>query len=114
MLEYLDASDSDSDFFLGSVTYDTSEDDDAPHPTPLAAHSVSDSEEDDMDDDDDYREILSPEQPLPLIFQIQELSGPKHTSMRPGSLPSASLLHTCDPYTHGDRIQHICTANDEQ
>jgi hypothetical protein len=25
-----------------------------------------------------YREILSPEQPLPIAFQFQELSGPKH------------------------------------
>jgi hypothetical protein len=35
---------------------------------------VSDSEEDDMDVED-YREVLSPEQPLPLPFQFQELSG---------------------------------------
>jgi hypothetical protein len=29
-------------------------------------------------DDENCREILSPEQPLPLPFQFQELSGPKH------------------------------------
>jgi hypothetical protein len=46
---------------------------------------VFDSEEGDMDDDD-YREILSPEQPLPLPFQFQELSGPKHMPP-PDSLP---------------------------
>jgi hypothetical protein len=38
---------------------------------------VSDSEEDDVDDEY-YEEILSSEQPLPLPFQFQELSGPKH------------------------------------
>jgi hypothetical protein len=70
MLEYLDTSDSDSDFILESVTDDTSEEDDAPHATPLAAHPMSNSEEDDMGDED-YREILLPEQPLPLPFQVR-------------------------------------------
>jgi hypothetical protein len=32
---------------------------------------MSDSEEDDVDDED-YREILSPEQTLPLPFQFQK------------------------------------------
>jgi hypothetical protein len=63
LLEYLDKSDSDSDFILESDTDSTSEEDEnAPHATSPAANPVSDSEEDDMDDDN-YREILSPEQP---------------------------------------------------
>jgi hypothetical protein len=67
MLEYLDTVDSDSDFILDD-TDDTSEEEEenAPHATPQAAYSVSDSEEDGMDDED-YREILSPEQPLPFL-----------------------------------------------
>jgi hypothetical protein len=77
MLEYLDTTDSDSDFIPEGDTDDTSEEEDDPHATPPDAHPVSDSEEDDMDDVH-YREILSPEQPLPLPFQFQELSGPKH------------------------------------
>jgi hypothetical protein len=59
--------DSDSDFIPESDTDDTSEED-APHATSQAAHPVFDSEEDAMNDED-YREILSPEQPLPLPFQ---------------------------------------------
>jgi hypothetical protein len=47
-----------------------------PHPQLL---TLSDSEEDDIDDED-YRKILSHEQLLPLPFQYQELSGPKHMS----------------------------------
>jgi hypothetical protein len=59
-----------------------------PHmPTPPASHPVSDGEEDDMDNED-YREILSPEQTLPLLFQFQELFGPKHIPP-PASLPIA-------------------------
>jgi hypothetical protein len=84
ILEYLDTIDSNSDFVLESDTDDTSGGGregaaaaDDPHATPQAAHPVSDSEEDDMDDED-YREILSPKQPLPLPFQFQKLSGPKH------------------------------------
>jgi hypothetical protein len=50
--------------------------DDAPNATLPSAHPVSVSEEDDMDED--YREILSPGQPLPLPFQFQELLGPYH------------------------------------
>jgi hypothetical protein len=65
MFEYLDSIDSDSDFILESDTDNTNEDDN-PHALTPAAHPVSDSEEDDMDDED-YREILSPEQPLPLL-----------------------------------------------
>jgi hypothetical protein len=72
MLEYLDTTDSDSDFIPESDTDDTSEEDDAPHATSPAAHHVSDSEENDMDNEG-YREILSPEQPLPLPFQFQKL-----------------------------------------
>jgi hypothetical protein len=68
MLEYLDTTDSDSNFIPESDTDDTSEED-VPHATPPAAHPVSDGEDDDMDDED-YREILSPEQPLPLPFQF--------------------------------------------
>jgi hypothetical protein len=79
MLEYLDTVDSDCDFIPESDTDDASEEEeDALHATPPDAHTMSDSEEDDMDDDN-YREILSPEQPLlPLPFQFQDLSGPKH------------------------------------
>jgi hypothetical protein len=66
-LEFLDAVDSDIDFILESDTDDASEEGDALHATPPAAHTMSDSEEDDMDNED-YREILSPEQPLPLPF----------------------------------------------
>jgi hypothetical protein len=40
--------------------------------------------------DEDYREILSPEQPLPFPFKLQELSGPKH--MPPDS-PSIAYFH---------------------
>jgi hypothetical protein len=75
MLEYLDTIDSDSDFIPESDTDDTSEEEE--DATPPAAHPAPDSEEDDMDDDN-CREILSPEQPLTLPFQFQELSGPKH------------------------------------
>jgi hypothetical protein len=57
-------------------------------PHPQAAQPVSDSEEDDMDDEH-YREILSPEQPLTLPFQFQELSGPKH--MPPLESPPKSM-----------------------
>jgi hypothetical protein len=53
--------------FWKSDTADTSEDEDALHVTTPAAHPVSENEEDDMDDED-YKEILSPEQPLPLLF----------------------------------------------
>jgi hypothetical protein len=102
MLEYLDTFDSDSDFILESDIDDTSkeeEEENATHAIPQAAYSVFDSEEDDMDDDD-YREILSPEQPFPLPFQFQELSGPKH--MPPSDSPPipyfdlffTDLIHT--------------------
>jgi hypothetical protein len=88
MLEYLDTTDSDTDFIRESNTNDTSDGGgEAPHATPPAAHPASDSEEDDKDDEG-YREILSPEQPLPLPFQFQELSGPKHMPP-PDSLPIA-------------------------
>jgi hypothetical protein len=43
MLEYLDTIDSDSDFFLESDTYDTSEEEEE-DATPPTAHPVSDSE----------------------------------------------------------------------
>jgi hypothetical protein len=67
MLEYLDTIDTDSGFIPESDADDTSEEDeDAPHATSPAAHPVYDSEKDDMDDED-YREILSPEQPLPFL-----------------------------------------------
>jgi hypothetical protein len=75
MLEHLDTTDTNSDFIPESETDDTS--DDVPHGTSPAAHPVSDSENYDMDDAD-YKEILSPYQPLPLPFQFQELSEPKH------------------------------------
>jgi hypothetical protein len=76
MLEYLDTTNSESDFNPESDTDNTSErEEPAPHTTSPAAHPVSDS--DDMVDEN-YREILSPEQPLPFPFQFQELSGPKH------------------------------------
>jgi hypothetical protein len=108
MLEYLDAADSDSDFIPESDTNDTSEED----ATPPAAHPVSDSEEDDMDDEN-YREILSPEQPLPLPFQFQELSGSKHMPP-PDSSPVRLLpsLHRLEPYPQGDRIQQMCIESD--
>jgi hypothetical protein len=77
MLELLDTIDSDGDFILESDTDTTSEDDDAPHATPQAAHPVSDSEDNDMDDED-YTGLLSPEQPLLLTSQFQELCGLKH------------------------------------
>jgi hypothetical protein len=48
MLEYLDTTDSDTDFILESDTDDTSEERDAPHDTTPAVHPVSDSEEDDL------------------------------------------------------------------
>jgi hypothetical protein len=63
MLEYLDTIASDGDFIPESDTDDTSEED----ATPPAADTMSDSEKDDMDNAD-YREFLSPEQPLPLPF----------------------------------------------
>jgi hypothetical protein len=50
---------------------------------------VSDGEEDDMDDED-YRKVLLPEQPLPLPFQFQELSKPKHMPP-PDSSPIANF-----------------------
>jgi hypothetical protein len=81
MLEYLYAVDSDNYFILESDADDTSEEEEEeeedPHATPLAANPVSDSEEYDMDDED-YKEMLSPEQTLPLPLRFQELSGPKH------------------------------------
>jgi hypothetical protein len=77
MLEYLDTFDSDSDFILEEEE-------------PQAAYSVSNSEEDDTDDED-YREILSPEQLFPLLFQFQELSGPKHKP--PSDSPPIAYLH---------------------
>jgi hypothetical protein len=87
------------------------DDDDAPYATPPTVHPVSDSEDDDMYDED-YREILSPEQPLPLPFKFQELSEPKHMPS-PVSLPIANfLLHRHHHYTHGDRIQQIWAACD--
>lgn len=63
---------------------------DAPCTTPPAAHSVFESEKDDMDNED-YREILSPEQPFPLPFQFQELSGPKHVP--PPDSPTIAYFH---------------------
>jgi hypothetical protein len=89
-LEYLDTTDSDSDFILEGDTDDTCEKDDVPHVAPPTAHSVSDTEKDNMDYED-YREILSPEQPLPLPFQLQELSGPKH--MPPPDSPPVAYFH---------------------
>jgi hypothetical protein len=87
MLEYFDRVDCDNDFSPESDIDDTSEEEqDAPNVTSPAAHPVSDSEEDNMDDGD-YREILSPVQFLPLSFQFQELSGPKH--MPPPDSPVA-------------------------
>jgi hypothetical protein len=88
MLEYLDTTDSDSDFIPKGDTDDTCEEDDAPHAAPPTAHPVSESEEDNMDDED-YREILSPEQSLPLRFQFQELPGPKHIT--PPDSPPESM-----------------------
>jgi hypothetical protein len=85
--EYLDTVGSDSDFILESDTDDMSED--APCATPPAACHESDTEEGDVDDD--YGEILSPEQPLPLPFQFQELSGPTH--MPPPYSPSVAYFH---------------------
>jgi hypothetical protein len=87
MLEYLYTIESDSDFILESDADDTSEEDDAPHATPPAAHPMSDSEENDMDDED-YNEILSLDQPFPLPSQFQELPGPRHMPT-PDSPPSA-------------------------
>jgi hypothetical protein len=85
MLEYYDTTDTDSDFIPESDADDTSEEDeDVPHATSPAAHPGSDSKEDDMDDED-YREILSPEQPLPLPFLFQELS--RHKNMPPPYSP---------------------------
>jgi hypothetical protein len=85
------------------------EEEEASHATTSAAHPVSDNVEGDMDDER-YREILSPEQPLPLPFQFQELSGPKPS---PDSSPIAyfpSLLHRLYHYPQSDRIQQICAA----
>jgi hypothetical protein len=90
MLKYLDTVDSDSYFISESDTDETSGEGDALHATPPATHLVSGSEEDDMNDED-YREILSPEQPLPLPFQFQELSGPKH--MPPSDSPRVAYFH---------------------
>jgi hypothetical protein len=45
MLEYLDTTDSDSDFIPEGDTDYTSEEDDDPHATPPDAHPVSDSED---------------------------------------------------------------------
>jgi hypothetical protein len=58
-----------------------------PHPQLL---TLSDSEEDNIHDED-YREILSPEQPLLLPFQFLELSGPKH--MPPLESPPITYFH---------------------
>jgi hypothetical protein len=90
MLEYSDTIHSDSDFILEGDTNNICEDDDAPHEASPTTHPVSDSEEDNMDDDD-YRQILSPEQPLPLPFQFQELLGPKH--MPPLESPPITYFH---------------------
>nr|CAD7443389.1 unnamed protein product [Timema bartmani] len=67
----------DSDFVYESESDITSDDDNVPDLRNPAVHNMSDSDENGMDDED-YREILSPEQPLPLHFPFQELSGPKH------------------------------------
>jgi hypothetical protein len=42
-------------------------------------------------DDENYREILSPEQPFPLPFEFQELSGPKHVP--PPDSPPPAYFH---------------------
>jgi hypothetical protein len=52
--------------------------------------TISDTEKHNMGDED-YREILSPEQPVPLPFQLQELSGPKH--MPPTDSPPVAYFH---------------------
>jgi hypothetical protein len=62
---------------------------------------VSDSEEDDMDDED-YRKILSLEQPLPLPFQFQKLSGPKHMTP-PDSPPPVYFHHFFTDVTESNR-----------
>nr|CAD7430728.1 unnamed protein product [Timema monikensis] len=72
----------------------TSDDDNVPDLRNPAVHNMSDSDENDMDDED-YREILSPEQPLPIPFPFQELSGPKHMPP-PDSLPIAYFLFLTD------------------
>nr|CAD7260670.1 unnamed protein product [Timema shepardi] len=87
ILDYLDTIDSDSDFVYESDSDITSDDDNVPDLGNPAVHNLSDSDENGMDDED-YREILSPEQPLPLPFPFQELTGPKHMPP-PDSLPIA-------------------------
>jgi hypothetical protein len=108
MLEYLDIIESDSEFIPESDTDDTSEEEDAPHATLIAAHPVSDSEEDNMDDED-YREILSLDQPFTLPFQFQELSGPKHMPL-PDSSPSAYFYLFITALILS--LQQICAARD--
>nr|CAD7412207.1 unnamed protein product [Timema poppensis] len=67
ILDYLDTIDSDSDFVYESDSDITSDDDNVPDLRNPAVHNQSDSDENGMDDED-YREILSPEQSLPLPF----------------------------------------------
>jgi hypothetical protein len=86
MLEYLDTTESDSGFIPESDTDDISGGGDdeeeeeekkmplMPHPQLLTLCLTVKR----IMDDEDYREILSPEQNLPLPFQFQQLPGPKH------------------------------------
>jgi hypothetical protein len=85
------------------------EEEEKSHPQLLA---LSDSEQDDMDDED-YKEILSPEQPLPLPFQFQKLSRPKH--IPPPISPAIAYFHlffTDVILTLMVTIQQICAATD--
>jgi hypothetical protein len=45
-------------------------------------------------DDEDCREILSPVQPLPLPFQFQELTGPRHMPLPDSSIAYFHLSFT--------------------
>nr|CAD7397962.1 unnamed protein product [Timema cristinae] len=94
ILDYLDTIDSDSDSVYESDSDITSDDDNVPDLRNPAVLNMSDSDENDMDDED-YREILSPEQLLPIPFPFQELSGPKHMPP-PDSLPIAYFLFFTD------------------
>nr|CAD7264300.1 unnamed protein product [Timema shepardi] len=83
ILDYLDTID--NDFVNESDSDITSDDVNVPDLSNPAVHNLSDS------DDEDDREILSPEQPLPLPFSFQELTGPKHMPP-PDSLPVTLFL----------------------
>ncbi|XP_023216792.1 uncharacterized protein LOC111619320 [Centruroides sculpturatus] len=78
-----------SDFRDEDCDCDDEYEDDVPSPTITQPAAPSDS--DDEMEDEDYSEILSPEEPCPLPFSFQELSGPKH--MPPPDSPPIAYFY---------------------